>query len=383
MFDDDVYTVKDNPPVEDRVLLDDAFDDDSRNDYVQENLLYAYMSEMRNHSRITPERELILGKRIKKGLEMMISLILGCTNKNPAMKDLKTDINSWLEKTRRPRPSESELIATLREGVKQLAEKFPRNKRLEVLRRRITRIEQRVREAMDELVTANLRLVFIFTKMNANRGLDFADLIQEGNIGLIKAAGKYDYTMGFRFSTYAAWWIRQSISRAIYDKAKTIRFPIHFVEFLNAFHEAYYNLVRELQRAPTPFEISEFMGVSVDKLTTVVHLAQEPISLDAPWGDTGSSFGDLLVAEGLVSPLETLSDSELCETIREALTSLPDREEQIIRQRFGLDIDETLTLEEVGKELQISRERVRQLEKRALTRLRSSPQNSVNLANFL
>ncbi|MBW1709368.1 MAG: sigma-70 family RNA polymerase sigma factor [Deltaproteobacteria bacterium] len=379
----EMYEEKDVQSMDGLRLVDGFVEDEHENEQVKENLLYAYMYEMKKHTRISPERELVLGKRIKKGLEVMIALILGCPIKNQGMKNLKFDIISWLEKTRRPRPSESEFLSIMKDGVVRLTETHPRNKHLVTLRRRITRIEQKVREGIDELVTANLRLVFIFAKMNINRGLDFADLIQEGNIGLIKAAGKYNYTMGFRFSTYAAWWIRQSISRAIYDKAKTIRFPIHFVEFLNAFHEAYYDLLRELQRVPTPVEISEVMGVSVDKLAAVVPLTQEPISLDAPWGENGSSLGDLLVAEGLVSPLETLSDHELCHTIREALTGLPGREEKIIRQRFGIDIKETLTLEEVGKELSISRERVRQLEKRALDRLRVPQQETMDLANFL
>mgnify|MGYP000032261586 CR=1 FL=1 len=141
-------------------------------------------------------------------------------------------------------------------------------------------------------------------------------------------------------------------------------------------------MVRELQRTPTPLEISEVMGVDVDKLTNVIHFAQEPISLDTPWGDTNSSLGDLLVAEGLVSPLETLNSSELYQTIQDALTTLPEREEKIIRQRFGIDVEETLTLEEVGKELNISRERVRQLEKRALSRLRE-PEGLPSLDNFI
>ncbi len=373
---------QENQPKGESLPTDDFLDDEDYRPQVKENLLYAYMSEMRNHCRISPERELVLGKRIKKGLEVMIALVLNCPLKKQDVKDLKADVTSWLQKTRRPRPSESEIIAIMKKSVTQLAQKYPRNKHLKKLCRRISRIEQKVREAMDELVTANLRLVFIFAKMNANRGLDFADLIQEGNIGLIKAAGKYDYTLGYRFSTYAAWWIRQSISRAVYDKSKTIRFPIHFVEFLNAFHDAYYNLVRELQRTPTPLEISEVMGVDVDKLTNVIHFAQEPISLDTPWGDTNSSLGDLLVAEGLVSPLETLNSSELYQTIQDALTTLPEREEKIIRQRFGIDVEETLTLEEVGKELNISRERVRQLEKRALSRLRE-PEGLPSLDNFI
>lgn len=364
------------------LLPNDAIKDNKQAGYAEENSLYAYMSEMKHHTRITPERELVLGKRTKKGFNMMVSLIMDSPVKYQGMKDLKAEIISWLELNRRPRMSESEVMTFMKDGAVQLARKYPRSKHLATLRRRVTRIEGKVREAMDELVTANLRLVFIFAKMNARRGLDFADLIQEGNIGLIKAAGKYDYEKGFRFSTYAAWWIRQSINRAIYDKAKTIRFPIHFVEFLNAFHETYHNLLRELNRVPSPFEISRVMGVNVDKLTNVVHLTQEPISLDASWGETGSTLGDLLVAEGLVSPLETLNDEELSQSIREALTSLPGREEKIIRQRFGLDTNKTQTLEEVGQGLNISRERVRQLEKRALNRLRV-PEDSPNLENFL
>ncbi len=345
-------------------------EEERQDDYSDGDTLNSYLAEMRRHPRIAPERELVLGKRIKKGQEMMISQVLKSRIRLKELKAFQEEVASWKDKKSHPRLTEAEALTTIRDRIGTLARKYPKNKQLETLRLRLNRIETKVSQAMDELVTANLRLVINFAKRYANRGLAMADLIQEGNLGLIKAAGKYDYSTGFRFSTYAIWWIRQAISRAIYDQARTIRLPVHFIEVRNAFYRAYHSLVAELHREPTPPEIAEAMGVTEEKVISVILLIQEPISLEVSWGDEDSSLTDSLVYEDAYSPFETVSHQQLCDTVRDVLNNLPVREERVIRQRFGLDSDEERTLEQVRGDFNISRERVRQIEKRALDRLR-------------
>lgn len=365
---------------EDEVSVSEVRESEYTDELVEENeqsdvqtdgdTLSAYLAEMRRHPRITPERELILGKRIRKGQEVMIALVLKCRVPLRDVTKLKADILDWLDKKRHPKLSEVEAMAMIRQRVAAAAQKHPKRKELAVLNRRLTRIEIKVKEAMNELVTANLRLVINFAKRYANRGMSMADLIQEGNLGLIKAAGKYNYNTGFRFSTYAIWWIRQSISRAIYDQARTIRLPVHFIEVRNSFFRVYHELMTEYHREPTPSEIAEAMGVSVDKVISILLLIQEPISLEASSGDDDTSLSDSLAYEDVVSPFETATLHELRHLVRMVLARLPSREESVIRQRFGIDSDDQRTLEEVRGLFNISRERVRQIEKRALDRLR-------------
>ena len=344
--------------------------------------LDAYLSEVKNHKRISPDRETVLGKRIKKGQELMADMVLNHPCRLREMKALKEDVEMWIGRQLRPSPSESEVLRMMRDRAGELSRKYPKNKGLASLTRRLTRIELRVREALDELVTANLRLVIKVAKGYTNRGLTLADLIQDGNLGLIKAAGKYDYSTGYRFSTYAIWWIRQSIVRAIYDKARTIRLPVHLLETRNAFYKAYYNLMKEMGREPTPNEVAEEMGVSPEKIISLVLVIKDPINLDAPWGDDDTSLTDALVSEDTTDPLESVKYQQLCDTVREVLTSLPSREERVLRERFGIEINEKRTLEQVGREFNISRERVRQLENQALERLRR-PENLKTLEGLI
>jgi len=330
----------------------------------------AYLTDMRRHPRITPDRELVLGKRIKNGQAKMLSLVMESRIRRKDMDALKAELQLWLDKKHHPRLSETEAMRMMVERVGGMAERSPSNQSLKLLLRKLTRIEKKVREAIEELVTANLRLVINFAKKFSNRGLSMADLIQEGNLGLMKAAGKYDYSTGFRFSTYAIWWIRQAISRAIYDQGRTIRLPVHFIEIRNAFYKAYHGQLRELQREPTPAEVAEFMGVEEDRVSDVIRLIQEPVSLESGRGDDESGWADSLVYEDSFSPFDTATRQQLCDIVQKVLTALPAREESVLRQRFGLGADEERTLEQVRQDFDISRERVRQIEKRALDRLR-------------
>jgi len=335
-----------------------------------ENTMIAYLNEMKHYKRITPERELILGKRIKKGQEMMVALTLKCSVKFREMQDLKHEVITWLEKRKRPNLTENEAMSLIVRSVADMAAQHPRSRILDDLYRRIKRIDQKVREAKEELITANLRLVINIAKKYINRALPFSDLIQEGNVGLIKAASKYDYSTGNRFSTYASWWIKQSITRAIYDKSRTIRLPVHFVEARNKFFKTYYELFAELQREPSPSEIAEAMEVSLDKVHMIIQLIPEPVSLETPLADEESFLGDYIVSDEDKSPFEKISFDEINKVVKENLASLSPKEERVMKFRFGIDEDEACSLEGVGRKFNISRERVRQIEKKALERLR-------------
>lgn len=339
-----------------------------------DSALSAYLEEVKRHSRITPNREIVLGKRIKKGQEVMVALVLSCNARASELKHIKLDVLNWLNKRMRPNWSEGEAIKKIQRSVNELKSRHPDNEKIIVLARRINRIEKKVRLALDELVTSNLRLVITVAKGYAGRGLTLSDLIQEGNLGLIKAAGKYDFSTGYRFSTYAIWWIRQSIVRAIYDKARTIRLPVHLLETRNAFYKAYYRILKEAGREPSPNEVAEAMGVSVDKVVSLILLIKEPLPIDAPRGDEESSLADTLISEEMDSPIDATNFNELCDTVRTALKRLPPREERVLRERFGIDSEEKRTLEQVGRSFGISRERVRQLEGQAIERLRR-PEN--------
>ncbi|MFH1136929.1 MAG: sigma-70 family RNA polymerase sigma factor [Pseudomonadota bacterium] len=333
--------------------------------------LKAYLADMKHHPLITPKKELVLSKRIQKGRELISSLILKCDERLPELETLKVTAEAAAnpEVKRQPNQSEREAMALMVQKVRDLSEKFPLNQGLGALRRKLVRIEMKVRQAMDELISANLRLVFIVAKPYINRGIPLTDLIQEGNIGLIKAAGKYDYDKGCRFSTYAVWWIRQAIIRAIQDKSRTIRLPIHFVQFGQELSTTHHHMRQDLGREPTPEELSSAVGASSDKVLSALNFFQEPISLESPLGGD-LTWGDCLVHPEQVSAAEILGCRELNHSIQDALATLSVREQRVLRERFGMETGQGRTLEEVGQDLQISRERVRQIEKKALDRLR-------------
>ena len=332
--------------------------------------LSAYKQEMRRYPRIAPERESRLGRRIKKGREAMFAMVLRSRVRLKAMKAFQEELASWQDPACRTRPCHSHVTTLILRRVCDMAAQHPLNRELARLHRRLARLEAMVREAAHELVTANLRLVFSVAKGYANRGLAFSDLIQDGNLGLIKAASMFDYSRGFRFSTYAIWWIRQAISRSVFYKSKTVRYPNHFLGTLKNFYRAQQSLLQELFREPTLGEIADAMGESEEKVRVLARMVQEPLSLDAPQGDAETNLGDYLPMQDQVDPLETTTEQELRDTVQKLLANLPLREEMILRKRFGIATQENLSLEEVGGEFHISRERVRQLEHRALARLR-------------
>jgi RNA polymerase primary sigma factor len=281
----------------------------------------------------------------------------------------------------------AELAQEVRRGQRKLQEVERENVltigEIKEVNRKMSIGEAKARRAKKEMVEANLRLVISIAKKYTNRGLQFLDLIQEGNIGLMKAVDKFEYRRGYKFSTYATWWIRQAITRSIADQARTIRIPVHMIETINKLNRISRQMVQEMGREATPEELAARMEMPEDKVRKVLKIAKEPISMETPIGDDEDShLGDFIEDSGVVSPVESATMEGLREATQNMLASLTSREAKVLRMRFGIDMNTDHTLEEVGKQFDVTRERIRQIEAKALRKLRH-PTRSEKLRSFL
>ncbi|MCO4036573.1 RNA polymerase sigma factor RpoD [Pseudomonas aeruginosa] len=297
----------------------------------------------------------------------------------------------WVDSVLKSKPKYAEAIERLRDDILRNQQKLAALEseveltvaEIKEINRAMSIGEAKARRAKKEMVEANLRLVISIAKKYTNRGLQFLDLIQEGNIGLMRAVDKFEYRRGYKFSTYATWWIRQAITRSIADQARTIRIPVHMIETINKLNRISRQMLQEMGREPTPEELGERMDMPEDKIRKVLKIAKEPISMETPIGDDEDShLGDFIEDSTMQSPIEMATSESLKESTREVLAGLTAREAKVLRMRFGIDMNTDHTLEEVGKQFDVTRERIRQIEAKALRKLRH-PSRSEHLRSFL
>jgi RNA polymerase primary sigma factor len=347
-----------------------------------EGLVAAYFREMLRYSILSPEEERHLGRIIKEGQEYILKMVSLVESDLEEVRYLQKKVQGWFQAPEKSAQAKEKLFKVIHQKLGCVQRTHPEAGEIKDLATRIQAMEAEVNQARDQMIKANLRLVVSIAKKYLHRGLNFSDLIQEGNLGLMKAVTRYDYTTGYRLSTFASWWIRQTITRAIYDKTRTIRIPVHLQEIRNRCYRAFYDLLKELGREPSLKEISERSGVAEDKILLVTNLADELISLETPVGDEGDRLGDFIRNDKAVSPYEAILESQLEEKTNGILTSLTGREEKIMKMRFGIGEEVEHTLEEIGRTFKVSRERIRQIEKKALKRLKH-PTRKAALEDFL
>jgi RNA polymerase primary sigma factor len=353
-------------------------DEDNVNDTIpvseehdSEETTTTYLREMGQFDLLTPEEEAKYSRTIREGFNAIIGSIREDGSGTTEMKMLVERIDLWQRRDPSLKPKKQQLNY-MRHCVKIAARKYEDKRELFEINTKLEAYNRSIEIAKDAMIRANLRLVVSIAKRYMHQGLTLADLIQEGNLGLMRAVFRFDYKKGNKFSTYASWWIRQAITRAILDKTRTIRLPVHFLELRSQFFKAFYSLLKELGREPTPVEISNMTDLPMDKILAILEASREPISLETPVGDDDSTLGDFLENQESESPYDAVQNRELASRVTDVLSTLTDREEKIIRLRFGIGEKAEYTLEEIGKQFNVSRERIRQIEKKALNRLRHS-----------
>lgn len=340
-------------------------------EHESEETTTTYLREMGQFDLLTPEEEAKYSKTIREGFDAIIAAIRADETGIKEIEMLVERIDLWQRRDPTLKPKKQQLnymrhcVNMASRNNQDVRDLFDLNTKLEAYNRSIE-------VAKDCMIRANLRLVVSIAKRYMHQGLTLADLIQEGNLGLMRAVFRFDYKKGNKFSTYASWWIRQAITRAILDKTRTIRLPVHFLELRSQFFKAFYSLLKELGREPTPVEISKMTDLPMDKILAILEASREPISLETPVGDDDSTLGDFLENQESESPYDAVQNRELAHRVTEVLSTLTEREEKIIRLRFGIGEKAEYTLEEIGKRFNVSRERIRQIEKKALNRLRHS-----------
>jgi RNA polymerase primary sigma factor len=348
----------------------------------QSNLVSFYLQDVSQFQLLSLEREIELASTMKEREGRLVNLVVTHCASTEIFGNLRSKILRYQsEVATYPGMREKiveHIVSTLEcasaaEGAPEICRRLALEARLVV---------DQIELARDEMVKGNLRLVLSIAKRYRGRGLSFLDLIQEGNMGLLKAVSRYDYTKGNRFSTYATWWVRQSIIRAIYEKTNTIRLPVHVIEMKSFFHRVFYELSEELNREPMPMEIAERSGLPLEKVTMLTQLSCRPASLEAKVGNKEQPLSDFIEDRKGSSPLEGISQSELVDVTRRVLASLSPREEGVLKSRFGIDGVPVQTLKTIGGRLGVSKERVRQIEKRAIQKLRHNSR-SAELKSFI
>ena len=335
--------------------------------YQPQDITLEYLKSLEKISLLTPEKEVELAKRIKEG-ERQVKLLETKTNRLKAKQYSPVPKNG-----KRPHNGHKGLKAKGKNGKKPKLTPSEKREQTLLYKKVFNQYQQAVLEtqqAKNELIQANLRLVVSIAKRYANRGLSFLDLIQEGNLGLMQAMAKFDYTKGYKFSTYASWWIRAAILRAFAEKSRTIRIPNYLFEIKGKLMKSFKDLVKKLGREPTSQELSKDSGISLHDVDKILNLIEEPISLDMPIGEEDSTLEDLIPDDKGLSPSDSLLEKDLINQLRKLLSGLSPREEKILRLRFGIGGDGECTLEEIGRQFGLSRERIRQIEAKALERLR-------------
>jgi RNA polymerase primary sigma factor len=349
----------------------------------EEDHITCYLREVSSYPLLTQERETQLAQVIRRGQDELVRIVEEhVSDENRVMSDLNEKVKKLLEHENTFPGVRDKVLKVIVRTLERVTGDYPENVVYLASLARVQAIMKAIDTAKQEMVRANLRLVLSIAKRYRGRGMTFDDLIQEGNLGLLKAVGRFDHTKGNRFSTYATWWVRQSIIRGIYDKTRTIRLPVHFIELKNLFFKVYYELLKELGREPTPGEIAERSKLPVEKVQMVLTLAAQPVSLETPIGEDEQRLGDFLEDDRALSPVDECSDRELAEVTRALLSTLQPREEKILRLRFGLDGRPAETLEKIGKIFHVSKERIRQIEKKALRKLKN-PNKQACLKTFI
>jgi RNA polymerase primary sigma factor len=329
-----------------------------------------YLKEIANYPLLPQEREIELAISIREGQERLVRLVETHALHDMPLRELKGKVHRFLRREKAFPGVRDKVLKLILDTLGQLRHAHPQHRLYPDLQRQAIAIMAAIDGAKQEMVKGNLRLVMSIAKRYRGRGMSFEDLVQEGNMGLLKAVGRFDHTKGTRFSTYATWWVRQNIIRGIYDKTDTIRLPVHFIELKNLFFKIFHDLRKELGREPSLQEVACKANQPPRKVEHILKLAMQPISLETPIGEDGQKLCDFIKDETAISPMEHCSERELSRLTQELLSALQPREERILRLRFGLDGQSEETLEAIGKTLHVSKERIRQLEKKALGKLR-------------